>query len=31
MPEFLLGMVLGGLLGVLIVGLCVSAARGDEP
>jgi len=30
MLEFLAGLVMGGCLGVLIVGLCVAAARGER-
>ncbi len=30
MLEFLAGLVLGGSLGVLIVALCVAAARGEQ-
>jgi len=27
--EFLIGMVLGGIIGVTVVALCVAASRGD--
>jgi gas vesicle protein len=27
--EFLIGMVLGGIIGVMVVALCVAASRGD--
>jgi hypothetical protein len=30
MLEFLAGVVVGGGLGVLVVGLCVAAARGER-
>jgi hypothetical protein len=30
MLEFLAGLVVGGCLGVLIVALCVAAARGEQ-
>jgi len=30
MLEFLVGLVMGGSLGVLIVALCVAAARGER-
>jgi len=30
MLEFLAGLVMGGCLGVLIIALCVAAARGER-
>jgi len=30
MIEFLAGFILGGCLGVLVVALCVAAARGEQ-
>jgi hypothetical protein len=30
MLEFVAGMIMGGSLGLLIVALCVAAARGDR-
>ena len=30
MLEFLVGLVVGGCLGVLIIALCVAAARGER-
>jgi gas vesicle protein len=31
MLEFLAGMVVGGLMGVLVAALCAAASNGDRP